>query len=294
VQGAFPTSVRGTGAEARDSLAAQAASVEREMTRRFDRVTGLQAAFQRADASPVEERDHDLARLAEVLGEGFRVLPGFSAVNAGELEQTFAASDTLQGGDPEQAFQWLHRVAQVRPAAADLNDALAYARALSGMDQLELQVGQLPFQPDDRWIGLPLDAGREPVANRVSLVAEVPTGFDPAAPMAGLLVDEWVETLPSTSETTGVAFHADQPGSRAPNAILIAVPPDPAQPWDLATLERVLRETLDLAKLRAVDTEALSQLGHFLPALFFASNARGKTVSTDFSVNHAAFDRRTE
>jgi hypothetical protein len=40
-----------------------------------------------------------------------------------------------------------------------------------------------------------------------------------------------------------------------------------------------------LTKLRAVDTEALADLGHLLPALYFAANAQGRTVSTDFSRN---------
>jgi hypothetical protein len=98
-----------------------------------------------------------------------------------------------------------------------------------------------------------------------------------------LLVDEWVETLPSPSETTGLAFHFDQPDARAPNAVLIAIPPDGRRPWDLATLEKILLETFELAKIRAVDTEALAGLGQFLPALFFTFNTDGRTVSTDFT-----------
>jgi hypothetical protein len=46
-------------------------------------------------------------------------------------------------------------------------------------------------------------------------------------------------------------------------------------------------EALDLAKLRAVDPDTLSALGHFLPALYFAYNTGGgkaETVSLDFSV----------
>jgi hypothetical protein len=146
-----------------------------------------------------------------------------------------------------------------------------------------LSVAQLPFQAGDRWIGLPIDEAHPPEANRVSLVASLPEGFDAGSPVAGLLVDEWVETLPSPSETTGLAFHFDQPDARAPNAVLIAVPPDGRRPWDLATLEKILLETFELAKIRAVDTEALAGLGQFLPALFFTFNTDGRTVSTDFT-----------
>jgi hypothetical protein len=31
-------------------------------------------------------------------------------------------------------------------------------------------------------------------------------GVNPALPLAGLLIDEWVEIVPSAKETTGVAF----------------------------------------------------------------------------------------
>ena len=65
--------------------------------------------------------------------------------------------------------------------------------------------------------------------------------------------------------------------------MLLAVPPVLGQPWTVADLHRVLLETLDLAKLRAVDAEALGELGHYLPALYFAFNADDDAVSTDFA-----------
>ena len=65
--------------------------------------------------------------------------------------------------------------------------------------------------------------------------------------------------------------------------MLLAVPPVPDVPWTVADLHRVLLETLDLAKLRGVDCEALGELGHYLPALFFAFNANDEAVSTDFA-----------
>jgi hypothetical protein len=257
------------------------------MTRRLERVNALEVTFDRATATPTQQRDHDLARLAQLFEGGFPILPRFAPANPGELAQAFAASQQVQGGDPRQVIHWLQRITRVRPAAANLGDAFLYADALSATDRLNLQVGQLPFQAGDRWIGLPTDESQPPEANRLSLVAHLAESFDPFEPLAGLLVDEWVETLPSPAETTGVTFHFDQPDARAPNVILLAIPPDLNRPWDLATLEKILLETLELAKLRAVDTQALDQLGQFLPALFFASNVQGETVSTDFTRNRA-------
>jgi hypothetical protein len=44
----------------------------------------------------------------------------------------------------------------------------------------------------------------------------------------------------------------------------------------------VLVETLDLAKLRAVDAESLGETGHYLPAVFLGFNNNNEVVSTDF------------
>ena len=102
-------------------------------------------------------------------------------------------------------------------------------------------------------------------------------------PLAGLLVDEWVEVVPNTTETTGIAFQYDQPNAAPPQTILIAVPPDVTVPWTVWSLQQVLLETLDLARIRAVDPDALDEVGHYLPALYFAVNMANQTVSTDFT-----------
>jgi hypothetical protein len=79
-----------------------------------------------------------------------------------------------------------------------------------------------------------------------------------------------------------LVFQYDQPDAVPPQCILLAVPPDLDQPWSLWSLQQVLLETLDLARIRAVDSAALFQVGHYLPALYFAANAAGDTISTDF------------
>src|SRR5205814_1874601 len=95
--------------------------------------------------------------------------------------------------------------------------------------------------------------------------------------------DEWVETVPATDATTGLAFQFNPPDACAPQNVLLAVPPVPGQDWTVASLYRVLIETLDLAKLRAIDAEAMVDTGQYLPALFLAFNAKDDAVSTDFA-----------
>ena len=101
--------------------------------------------------------------------------------------------------------------------------------------------------------------------------------------LTGLLIDEWVEVVPNAKETTGIALQYDQPNSAPPQTILVAVPPDVESPWTVWSLQQVLLETLDLARIRAVDASTLDEVGHYLPALYFAYNTLGDTVSTDFT-----------
>ena len=103
------------------------------------------------------------------------------------------------------------------------------------------------------------------------------------ASWAGLLLDEWTELIPNADEATAVAIHYDDPGAEAPQAILVAVPPDDATNWTLDTVTDVLRETLQLARLRAVDGDLLGDLSVLLPATYLAANPRSDTVSAVFT-----------
>jgi hypothetical protein len=114
------------------------------------------------------------------------------------------------------------------------------------------------------------------------MVAYGPLPADLTLPVSGVVIDEWNEVVPSARETTGLIFNYDEPDARAPQAILLAVSPDVSKPWDLDTLEGVLLETLELAKLRLVDQDALHELDHYLPALYFGLNATSDAVATHF------------
>jgi hypothetical protein len=152
-----------------------------------------------------------------------------------------------------------------------------------GNASIYLEVAQLPVTPSAAWLGLPT-GGQRPPPGRLSLVAHkspalnLSPGADGTSAISGLLVDDWVEVIPNAKETTGLTFHYQAPLSQAPQSLLLAVSPDPSQPWSLDALEAILLETLDLAKLRSVDSDALGQVGHFIPALTVAFNAHGDAV----------------
>ncbi|MEU6806995.1 hypothetical protein, partial [Streptomyces neyagawaensis] len=102
-------------------------------------------------------------------------------------------------------------------------------------------------------------------------------GARPSAdgPHALLAVDSWVEVVPNAEEDTAVAYHADVPDNCAPQALLLAVHPDPGLPWDDDTVADVVRETAAFAELRTVDPDLLPAVGHLLPAVLLAQNVGG-------------------
>ena len=175
-------------------------------------------------------------------------------------------------------------MARVRDAVARMRDCLRNAEVLGTGEQLRISsVTQLPFLAGDRWVGLPRAAGKPLRPGKLSLVLHTAAAVDTAQPLSGVLVDEWTEVVPSARETTAITFQLDPPDAVAPQSILLAVPPVPGVDWTPDTLRQVLEETLDLAKLRAVDTETLGEAAQYLPALYLAFNARDDAVSTDFA-----------
>lgn len=86
-------------------------------------------------------------------------------------------------------------------------------------------------RPGDPW---QLDAGPPDASGLVTastlLAAFAPSGAlepgaDPERLVAVGLLDQWTEVVPAVDHTTTVAFHHDAPGARAPQAVLVAVPP---------------------------------------------------------------------
>lgn len=279
VAGAIPTTTAGERSQA--SLIGQARAVLREMQARADRIATLHAAAVGEDDT--SQRDRLLERMRAVFGASFVTLPSFKCANAAALAKAQKASAAVQGGDPLEVFSWFARCERVRDPLLQLGSALRGAEVLDTGDGLALAVAQLPPGPKERWVALPALPGESVAAGRLSLVIQANAKVNPARALVGLLIDEWVEVVPSRLETTALAFQFNPPDACAPQAILLAVPPVPGKPWTAWDLQRVLLETLELAKLRAVDPQSLGELAQYLPALYFGFNEAKAVVSTDFA-----------
>jgi hypothetical protein len=250
------------------------AVVAAEVTRRVQRLEDCDAK------KGIGLNGRAITRIKAVLGNEMPVLPAFVPSDLAALRAA-AEHGRKKASLIETRRTWLARVARVRPGADALHRALLAATALGAAQRAELHVVQLPSIEHEPWAGDVLRDGS--LSGPRLSVAIMDPGLPPASQcMAGLIVDEWTELIPSATETTGVALHFDSPGAEAPHAILVAVAADPsAASWTPDLLEQTLRETLDLGKIRAVTPGALTAVGQLLPALFVANNNTNDTVSSE-------------
>lgn len=217
-----------------------------------------------------------ISRIEALLGPGTVVLPRFVAANAAELAAS-RDDPALAGEEPLVAETWLTRLERVREPLMRLGIALREAEAMGGA-ALALDLAQVPHQVGAAWNGRPAPAYVDGAASLVLVGGEALTS---RGPLAGLLIDEFTEFVPAPSETTGIAFRYEPPQAMAPQSFLLAVPPVIGESWTIGTLNQVLLETLELARLRALDPEDLDLVRQFLPATVFPFNTDGEVPSTN-------------
>ena len=249
-----------------DALVTLAAWVKNELAQR--RPADLSAP----DADPGAVLADARAAVQTVFGRDFLFLP---QLDANDLAAPLAASHTLLG-DANAPRRALQQLARVRPNLGRWRSLGIYAQAF-GAAPPPLEVVQLPAATT--WAGNP---GAEIASGTLSLILHRPTHAPPSGRWVGLVVDEWTEVVPSTTQGTALSFRYESPVAEPPQAVLLAVPPTTAPSWDRDTLLDTVRETLLLAKIRAVDSSLLDSLRPFLPAICLTGNTANETVSTDF------------
>ena len=291
VAGAWPVSSFEHTLPLRLELIAQGESVAKEVARRLDK----SAVLLTEAAKPIHATDSRFllgaARdaLDLLVGAAMPFLPRFDPPVPAELGNALAHGSSATFIDADAAKrraairQFEVAVGRVRPALEAWRRLEILGGAL-GRSPAPRGLAQLPHEASARWVALPFaDESKRPRPGRTSLLfyqADTPA---PAVPWAGLLLDQWVETIPLPTEQTGVAFHYDDPGAEAPQAVLVAVPPVPdAKRWELSWLVGALKETLDLARIRGVDAELLGEFGQILPAICLADSTDDVTVRSTF------------
>ncbi|MGI8457661.1 MAG: hypothetical protein ACR2LI_06080 [Propionibacteriaceae bacterium] len=220
-----------------------------------------------------------------VFGSPFVALPVLLPPPAGEADLW---ADAIGPGGVHVApgatiRPWLARSGTTRAATSAYGETLLVREAYGSGPRL--RVVQAPAAAYGSWVGLPFPGGRPPMVPISSTVAEVVGDGDLAGSVAGLVLDGWTEVVPRRLErgdplapdepptlvdvtTTGMAVHANGPGARPPQSILLAMTPDGGH-WTADRLLAVVDETVALARIRCVTLPQIPFAGRYLPALYF-------------------------
>jgi hypothetical protein len=169
---------------------------------------------------------------------------------------------SLLATDPLAPRAWLDAIARTHQKAATLAEVLLRKEASGDFTSAPLLIAQAPWTTGDRWIATAFTSTQNrPPSGRLSVLMHAPTALTATQPMGGLLVDAWTETIPPATRDTAMALRFNNASTRAPQVILLAVNPNPAQAWATNTLVDVLSETLMLARMRAQPATRFSEGG---------------------------------
>ncbi|HVE83985.1 MAG TPA: hypothetical protein VND93_14105, partial [Myxococcales bacterium] len=282
-------------------LLQRASALEEDIEKRASDATD--ALGRSASATAADQAQAAAVEAARaVLGADFMLLPelALSGERLAEWENAWngrggllAHLTTGPEATPFPVEDWLHGVARVRERPRHLERTTLLGEALGAVGSPALEVVQLPYRAGDAWLGLRFPDGYELKEDKLLYTAHFGPNaeIDPTQPertYSGLMLDEWVEVIPTDQLTTGLAFHFDRPGSEAPQAILLATPPEHRGGWRWQDLVETLHETLDFARLRAVEPAQLDRtaLGPLVPAVLSAVTLMPITAMLNFAFNN--------
>jgi hypothetical protein len=232
-----------------------------------------------ASAAPAAD---GASQLAAIFGAAFTVLPTFAPANGADLATAIGYGATLVG-DAYATRRWFEAASRVRRPLSRLRLAALATEAIGG-GALDLTAAQLPHIAGAQWIALPFDATKPtqvPVAGVLSLALHQDASVAGTTALAGLVIDDWTEAIPSATQLTSFAVHHDAPSSEAAQCVLLAVPPTAATTWALPTVIDVVAEAIDLAKIRAVDSDLLGAYALVVPTTYIAANVADDTISAN-------------
>jgi hypothetical protein len=173
----------------------------------------------------------------------------------------------------------------VRDKLAAWENLAILAEAFRERPPLDLTPLQLPYAEDEPWLALAWPDTFEITTDKLLYTAYRPD-FAPATNQCGLLVDEWTEVIPAKRETTGLTFHFDRPNTEPPQAMLLVTPPAFTGQWQWNDVVAAMHETLDLAKLRAIEPDQVdaTDYAQFLPSTVAATSAWPVTIAVNFAM----------
>ena len=255
-------------------------------------LTDLDAAIQsvKIDPDPANALKVMKESTQKLFGESFIIVPKFrlSETQTQEMGNVFGNADKLldfQRDKKENPFpmdDWLYGQARVREKLGDWENSVMLGEGFdaSGVIEFNLKALQFPFIENDTWLGLEYPEDYEVESDKLLYTAHMEQ-FTPGDELCGLLIDEWTEVIPAKKETTGLSFHYDRPNCEPPQTVLLALSQNLGGQWEWQDLVQTIHDTLDMAKLRAVEPDQIDQtnLSTLLPATISSTTKHNSTIS---------------
>lgn len=203
----------------------------------------LEQARDRIDKrlAAANEAPDEAAALDALMGE----LPGLVPLRQTNIAY-WEGGKQLQGKDDLPG--WIETSAHVRGRLQPLADLLLSAGDSGQVMQWPMPVTPSVAAPVD-FIGAPLQ--EDDVYHARSAMIAFGAPVMPGQSLGGLHLDAWEETLPDRQSTAGLVAEAETPPARAPNAVLLAPPPE-GRPWRAPDLVATIDAAMDMARLRTL------------------------------------------
>ena len=153
--------------------------------------------------------------------------------------------------------KWLSVTAAVRPSLARLEAIQLEAKILNRFDPLTIWTNSAD---DDPWqtklvmqnaIDRRGPNGITSINTRRLVAAYGPAAVWQGAEVAVAVIDQFSEAVPMAERNTYAAFGFNAPAARAPQAILLAVPPRSDKRLDSDVILQIVKETRELVRVRA-------------------------------------------
>ncbi|MBS3775215.1 MAG: hypothetical protein KGY70_08510 [Bacteroidales bacterium] len=242
----------------------------------------------------------------QLLTEEFKMIPSFEIpqVHMAEWQKAMGKVDelldyqTTKKENPLPVDEWFYGVARVREKTGHMEQSVLMAESFKPQT-IELTPVQFPLKDPYCWFAMEFghdDPDKNDELNTVFqendhllYTAYYHESFDPSKYQCGLLIDEWTEVVPTKEETTGVAFHYDRPDSEPPQTMLLAMSPQLDRGgWRWQDLIDILHETLQEAKLRAVEPEQIDKTGYanLIPATISTVTKYPVSIMLNYAFNN--------
>jgi hypothetical protein len=163
--------------------------------------------------------------------------------------------------------QWLAYIAPVRPPMARLE---AFQLAAGTPAGIGVRLTSWTNRPHDPWQQNATDVRRLITVHAPANLDLVGVSADRTFAVGRL--DRFAESIPGAEQATTGAFGFAAPGARAPQAILLAVPPDLSKPLDAATLVTIVAETRELTRARMALPSDLDEISGAAPLPLLPTN----------------------